>query len=144
MLHLLMGLLSGRKSEEFQASQISLLDDNRQLWEQPSLLMFASTLDRLLLGMRPYWGAGEGNMHTTIIRDKPEYFWRSLIRIICHKGGLLSHEEGYYSRNNTSLNLIMDDDYIVDGEFFRCDSKNGPLRISTTRPLKFLLPHPPC
>ena len=143
MLHLLTGLLSGRNSEEFQASHIRLQDDNRLVWEQRSLLMFASTLDRLLLGMRPYWGAGQGQIHTTILRDKAVHFWRALPKILCRKGGLLTVENGYYSRNNTTLELLMDEDYIVDGEFFHCDSQNGPLRISATRPIKFLVAHAP-
>jgi hypothetical protein len=34
----------------------------------------------------------------------------------------------------------MDDDYIIDGEFHRATSQDGPLRISAAGPVTFLVP----
>jgi len=140
ILRLLAGLLYGRKTEELSPVRIRLVDDSTKSREYSCMLLFASTLDRLLLGMRPYWGGGSGAIHTTSIRESPARLWRSLLTILCNDQPGVSEQDGYYSRNNESLEIEMDDDYIIDGEFFRCDSLNGPLRISATRPVRFLLP----
>jgi diacylglycerol kinase (ATP) len=140
ILRLLAGLLSGRKSAELFPARIRLVDDTAKSREYSCMLLFASTLDRLLLGMRPYWGGGSGPIHTSSIRESPARLWRSLLSILRRNQPGLSEQDGYYSRNNEYIEIIMDDDYIVDGEFFRCDSLNGPLRISGTRPVRFLIP----
>lgn len=140
ILRLLAGLLLGHKTSELAAANINILDDNKQLKDCRSLVLLASTLDRLLLGMRPYWGGGSGPIHTTCISESPKRLWRSLLSILIRNCNSLSSQDGYYSRNNDSLELIMDDEFIVDGEFYNCASRNGPLRISATAPIRFLLP----
>lgn len=140
ILRLLAGLFSGRKTAELSPARIRLVDDTSKLREYSCMLLFASTLDRLLFGMRPYWGSGSGTIHTTSIRESPARLWRSLLAILCRNQPGLTEQDGYYSRNNEFLEIIMDDEYLIDGEFFRCDSLDGPLRISVTRPVRFLLP----
>lgn len=140
IFHLLTGLLFGRKLAELKPARIRLLDDSKHPREYNCTILFASTLDRLLLGLRPYWGTDHGPVHTTCIRESPKKFWRSLLTIISRRGGHLSEQDGYYSRNNESLELFMDEEYIVDGEFFCCESRHGPLRISATKTVRFLLP----
>lgn len=140
ILHLLAGLLSGHRSGVWAPVRIGLQDDGGLRQDNNTIMVFASTLGRLLLGLRPYWGAGEGSIRTTCVRESPRNFWRSLLKIICRRGGGLSLKDGYYSRNNHWLELIMDTGFIVDGEFFDCDSGNGPLRITTAGPIRFLQP----
>lgn len=103
--------------------------------------LFASTLDRLLFGMRPYWGAGPEPLHVTFVHQQRKRPLRSLFRLLAGRGEVLKEEDGYHSLNTRSLELLMDDDYIVDGESFRANGQNGPLRITAAGPAAFLVPN---
>lgn len=140
ILHLLTGLFSGRKEGMWSPVPLTMRDDGGQDQRGKTLMLLASTLDRLLLGMRPYWGTGEGLIHTTRIADSPRRLGSALIKILSGKGERLLSADGYYSRNNHWLELSMDAEYIIDGEFFSCAVDKGPLHISATSPLRFLLP----
>ena len=140
MLRMLSGLLTGRNADERAPIRIQITDDTGHTRVCNSMLLFTSTLDRLLVGLRPYWGGGNGAMHTTCLREHPHRLWRSLLTIVCGRGNSLDENNGYYSRNNSAIELLMDASFIVDGEFFVCDSRHGPLRISQAGPVRFLLP----
>ena len=140
VFHLLCGLLFGRKTEELKSARIRLIDSSKPMQDDNYKILFATTLDRLLFGLRPYWGANHGPVHITSIKESADKFWRSLLTIISGRGNRLSEQSGYYSRNGQALELTMDEEYIVDGEFFASDSRLGPLRITATKPVRFLLP----
>lgn len=140
IVHMLAGLLTGRSKGLWSPVRIDLRDDGGQDQRGNGLMLIASTLDRLLLGMRPYWGSGEGLIHTTRIAGAPRRLASALLKILAGKGDRLLPADGYYSRDNEWLELQMDGDYIVDGEFFSCAGTDGPIRISATGPLRFLLP----
>ncbi|MEX2354199.1 MAG: hypothetical protein WD709_08430, partial [Gammaproteobacteria bacterium] len=140
IFRLLASLLLGRAASELTPVQVRISDDKDINRDRTCLLLFASTMDRLLLGMRPYWGHEDAPIRTTYIVNYPARLWRSLIAVLCGRGNSLAEEDGYHSRNNHTLELFMDGDYIVDGEFFMADSQHGPLRISTTEEIYFLLP----
>jgi len=140
ILYLLAGLLFNRSAAELSPACILMTDDNGEKHEKTCLIMFASTMDRLLLGMRPYWGKQQEPIHTTYIRSAPSRLWRSLLMILAGRGIRLAEANGYYSRNNRRLELLMDEDFIVDGEFYRADRQHGPLHISVTDNIDFLIP----
>jgi hypothetical protein len=52
----------------------------------------------------------------------------------------IKEQDGYHSHNTNVIEILMDDDYIIDGEFHRATSQDGPLRISAAGPVTFLVP----
>ncbi|MBK7352942.1 MAG: acylglycerol kinase family protein [Nitrosomonas sp.] len=106
---------------------------------QPYLLIMISTLDRILMGIRPYWGQEKAPLHMTFIKQHCIRFWLAILRITLNQGQLLKKEHGYLSYNTESLELLLDDEYIVDGELFYAASHQGPLRISAKEKVKFLI-----
>jgi len=140
ILHLLTGLFMKRTSAELKPVRIILNDDNGVSHDQLCLILFASTMHRLLLGLRPYWGQQHAPVHTTFITATATRLWRSLLRLITGHGSYLAEIDGYYSRNNHSLEIYMDEDFIVDGEFFRAESQYVPMRITATDNVVFLVP----
>ncbi|MEJ2761138.1 MAG: diacylglycerol kinase family protein [Gammaproteobacteria bacterium] len=104
------------------------------------MLILVSTLDRLLLGTRPYWGEGNEPLHFTCIRESPRRFWLSLAPLVTGCGGRLRGEDGYRSRNVGEVEIMMDDRFVLDGELYSAQSGNGPLRLSATEPAVFLVP----
>ena len=54
---------------QFTANGVSVDDD--------LLMLFATTLDRMFMGITPWWGDGRGGMHTTWIHaNAKRFFWR--------------------------------------------------------------------
>jgi diacylglycerol kinase (ATP) len=105
--------------------------------------LFASTLNRLLFNIRPYWGQEQAPIHVTFLKQKRKKIIRSIWALISGrsavlKEGPLLRNDGYHSHNSSVMELVIDDDYIVDGELYHAASEDGPLKISAAGPVTFL------
>jgi hypothetical protein len=134
----LIGLILGRRHGAWAPVQMSIIERDIELHRGTYAFLFTSTLDRLLFGMRPYWGREEEPLHITFVRQKPKHPLRSLWALLSGRGESLKERDGYHSCNTRALELLIDDDYIVDGESYRASSENGPLRITAVGPIMFL------
>ena len=105
--------------------------------------LFASTLNRLLFNIRPYWGQEQAPIHVTFLKQRRKKIIRSIWALISGrsavlKEGPLLQNEGYHSYNSSVIELVIDDDYIVDGELYHAASQDGPLKISAAGLVTFL------
>jgi hypothetical protein len=132
------GLILGRRHGAWAPVKMSIMEGNIELHRGTYAFLFASTLDRLLFGMRPYWGREEEPLHITFVRQKSKRPLRSLWALLSGRGSALKEQDGYHSCNTRALELLIDDDYIVDGESYRASSGDGPLRITAAGPIIFL------
>ena len=89
--------------------------------------------------MRPYWGREQEPLHVTFVRQQRERPLRSLLQLLSGRGNGLKEQDGYHSCNTNVLELLINDDYIVDGESYRATVQNGPLRITAAGPVTFLI-----
>ncbi len=64
----LAGVLLGRRSGAWAPVKMSIIEKNVELHRGSFSFLFASTLDRLLFGMRPYWGQEQEPLHVTFVR----------------------------------------------------------------------------
>ena len=135
----LLGQLLGRTGRSLSPVEVSIRENESEVRSGKFLLVFATALDRLLLGMRPYWGQEESPIHVTLVRQPPQRLWRSLPSLLTGHGTRLKEEHGYHSRNLRTVELDMEGDFVIDGELYRADNKCGPVRISTVGPVRFLL-----
>lgn len=102
---------------------------------------FVSTLHRLLLGTRPYWGEGSGALHVTLVERKARRFWRNLPRLARGRGGSrLTPENGYLSRNTDRVELGFHGPFIVDGELHRLEEDRSPLMVRALEGVEWLVP----
>jgi diacylglycerol kinase (ATP) len=109
--------------------------------EQTATVCLAGTLDRFLLGMRPYWGGEDAPIHFTLVTQEAQAFWRSLWRLVKGRPGTrLTPERGYLSHNAHRVELAFDGPFVVDGEIFEADAGDGPLRLSAPRTVEWLVP----
>lgn len=105
-------------------------------WKNDWLLVLASTLDRLLIGCRPYWGSEQAPVHFTAVMHRPRRLVRVLPSLLCGRGAAVAHEhDGYISRNLNTLKMSGAKDFVLDGELFQ---PREPIRLSSTPPLHFL------
>ena len=113
--------------------------DGRSPVEKSNLLVLISTLDRLFLGMRPYWGEEGGPLHYTAVGAKPRYLLRILPSLFRGRvNRYATAENGYLSNNVHEVKLEMDGDFTLDGELY--DVEQGSITIGSAGPFKFLYP----
>lgn len=106
---------------------------------QDELLLLVSGMERLLLGMRPFWGKGNGSLHTTIIRDGAERLLRTLPSVLRGKPGRHATEAaGYRSHNSETIRLELDGAWALDGELYQAHPSTGPVTITNGGDVTFL------
>ena len=139
MLRSLVGMILGQRNSEWAPVEIATTESTGKVRNGTYLFVLVSALDCLLLGIRPYWGKESAPLHVTMVDQQRKHLWRSLWPLLSGRGHRLKEQNGYHSRNVNTIELIMDDEYIIDGELYRAISQNGPLRISATDPVTFLV-----
>jgi len=140
VLRFLFDMLIGRTSPIIKPVQIRLIGRDGDGQSKSCLFLLGTTLERLLLGMRPYWGEEDAPLHVTWVSKSPTRFWRSLPLLVAGRGKRITAHDDYYSSNVRVLEVIMDGHFIVDGEHYMAESRNGPLRLETSEPVTFLVP----
>jgi hypothetical protein len=103
------------------------------------LLMMITTLDRLILRMRPYWGGESGPLHCTWIEQPARSLMRLFPSVLRGKpaaGATPAH--GYFSHNCAQMRLWFDGTFTLDGEMYQASRETGPLTVSTGGELEFL------
>lgn len=137
VLRSLIGMFLGRPQAEWAPVCIAQKDETGTLSEKVYLFALISALEKLLLGIRPYWGQEPAPLHATFIGQHSRRFWRAIWPLIAGCGHHLQKEDGYTSYNTASIELWLDDEYIVDGELYYASSRNGPLKITADGPILF-------
>ena len=103
----------------------------------PASMLVASTLDRLFLGIRPFWGAAPAPVRYTLIDAAPRQFMRSLPALLRGEpGSRLTPANGYHSHAVESLKVDAPGRYTIDGEFF--SMPDGALVVSATPHIPFV------
>jgi hypothetical protein len=103
------------------------------------LLLLATTLDRLILGLRPFQPNGEGPLKLTAVAVRP----RNLLKVVPFLMRGRPHpcaqpENGYFARRAHAIRLDMDGGFAVDGELFSADRRSGPVLIEAGGSADFL------
>jgi len=105
---------------------------------QPYMAILASVLDRLLLGVRPYWGTEMAPIHATAVRARPARLYRSMLPALRGRGAGLRLEDGYASANVQSLSVKLEGPFVVDGQCY--EANGGELSLGVAGPVKFVNP----
>lgn len=105
---------------------------------QPYLVILASVLDRLLLGMRPYWGPEPAPIHFTAVRAHPAHLTRRLLPLLRGRGAGLAVEEGYASANVQALCLQLEGPFVMDGQCY--DANGVTLSLALAGSVTFVCP----
>ena len=103
------------------------------------LLVMISTLRRLFLGVRPFWGTEAGPLRYTAIGANPARILRAMPSLL--RGRQAAHmvaENGYYSHNATEFSLDLDSGFTLDGELLSPDLRLGKTRVTQGGTLTFI------
>jgi diacylglycerol kinase (ATP) len=103
------------------------------------LILLVSTLERLFLGMRPYWGTENGPLHVSMIRAGADRLLRRLPALLRGKPGPHAGvAAGYQSHNVGRISLTLDGPYTLDGELYRASQAAGPVSITDGGTVTFI------
>lgn len=112
--------------------------DGEELAHSEFTLLMATTLDRLFLGLNPFWGSGPGGVRFTAVSATAEHFGRRAPRVAWGRPGHQLHAgAGYSSHNATQVTLRLDSDFTVDGEIFSA-AAGAVIELSADHRLKFV------
>jgi diacylglycerol kinase (ATP) len=131
------GLLLGRPA--VTPARIALSLNGDEAIEGDYLALMVTTLQRMALGMTPFWSDQPGALRLSAVAAKPRHLPRVLPALLRGRPHpRLCEACGYLSRNASRVCLAFAGPYTVDGEFFSADG--GPLRLSTGPTARFLRP----
>ncbi|VAW79936.1 hypothetical protein MNBD_GAMMA13-2048 [hydrothermal vent metagenome] len=115
------------------------LDQNAALPGRPVIQLLVTSLQRLFLGLKPYWGREQKALHCTWIEKPTHKVMRAFPALIRgKKNRYVTPENGYCSHNVDQLQLYLDGAFAVDGEIHHASREYGPLTISNGGELEFL------
>jgi diacylglycerol kinase (ATP) len=100
------------------------------------LFAMVSTLERLFLGLHPFWGREVAPLHFTALKTKPPYLLRNLPFLLYgRRTATATPENGFFSHNVREMTLDFRGRFTLDGELFEA---RGPLTIEAAGPARFL------
>ena len=85
LLMVLTRLVLGRPSANdplYRGEAMAIDMDGREGAENPYLLLMATTLDKLMLGLMPFWGGGHETIRYTSVAFPPKHLARALLPIL--------------------------------------------------------------
>lgn len=135
-----LALVLGRAARDtaLRAGQpMALTTDGEPLLDGPCFLLLATTLERLLLGLWPFWGGGDGAMRSLAVMAPPHRLAAALPALARGrpKDWMAQH---YRSRRSARLDIAGEAPVILDGEMFHPAA--GRLALSAGPVMEFLRP----
>jgi diacylglycerol kinase (ATP) len=115
------------------------IDGNTDTSSRPVVQLLITSLERLFLGFRPFWGQEEAPLHCTWI-EKPTYkVLRAFPSVLRGKPNRhVTPANGYFSHNAGQIRLWMDGLFALDGEMHPASREHGPITITNGGNIDFL------
>jgi Diacylglycerol kinase catalytic domain len=132
-------LLTGRSGSNMLLHGERMTVELNGARSQPSdyLLFLATTLQRLILGVMPFWGEGDGLLRYTAVGFPPQGLWRALVPAMRGRPRPWMAARGYRSGRVLECRLMLDSPIVFDGEFFRPEP-GVPVVLRADRHVTFL------
>lgn len=110
---------------------VTTATDGERPERRDHLVLLITTLERLVLGLRPFWGHGPGPLHYTAVMARPHRLLAALPHVLRGRaGGPATVDNGYVSRNVSEARLWLEGaSYTLDGEMFTGEPGRGPIVV---------------
>lgn len=136
MLRLLLAILFRDRDKIVPFVTTTRLDE-RAPEERSDLFILVSSLERLFLGMRPYWGTEDGPLRFTAVDTEPKYLLRILVSLFrSKKSRHATAVNGYHSHNVENVQLVMNGEFTLDGELYTAGE--GTVTVAPAGPVLFV------
>ncbi len=122
-----------------QPVEIDLALGQSELVNGRYLVLFATTLDRLFLGMKPFWDSQHGPLHYTGLTVPYRYLWRLLPTLLRGKSHpLATKENGYVSQNPQEIRLNLVTGFVLDGEIYDPPQQGQSIVLESAGEMSFV------
>ena len=102
------------------------------------LVLLVTTLERLFLGMKPFWSSTSGPLRFTSVKVPYRYLWRVLPTLLRGKSHpLATTDHGYVSENLSEIRLVLNSGFVLDGEVHLPPRSEEPLILELAGELSF-------
>jgi diacylglycerol kinase (ATP) len=102
------------------------------------LVLFVTTLDKMALGMRPFWDDRPAPLRFTSVDFAHQHLLRAVPSFLRGKpNGVLKPENGYSSRNAHCIELELETGCMLDGEVVE-PQPGTPIRLTAEQSVQFL------
>ncbi|MGE3873336.1 MAG: diacylglycerol kinase family protein [Parvibaculaceae bacterium] len=108
---------------------ITLLRGGETLLDGRHLLLLATTLDKLILGTRPFWGGKAGPIRVSAVPYPVPSIVRWLVPLM-YGGEGRNVPQGARSLSGSTFEIATRIPFVIDGEFFEAPD-DAPLRLET-------------
>jgi diacylglycerol kinase (ATP) len=115
---------------------ITVRANERTYASGPQLLQMSTTLDKLILGARPFWGGRTGPIRTSVFPYPVPSVLRWLVPMM-YGGENRSAPPGAVSFCSNALDVTSEVMFVIDGEFFDPPT-DAPLRLETGPVFRFV------
>jgi len=106
---------------------VSVTIDDKQAQNFDSFVVLVSTLERLFLGIHPYWGVESGPLHYTAVRAYPQHLLMALPALLRGRHSRIgTNENGFYSHNAHEIKLSLGGGFTLDGQLYTPESQEKP------------------
>lgn len=113
--------------------------DGVKVLDSDQFIFIATTAHRIVMGLRPFWGAGDGAIRYTAIEGPPKGLARAVWSILRGKPRPWMQAAGYRSGRADKLTIRLSSPFTVDGELFD-PGPSGLIEISARRAFDFVRP----
>jgi len=120
-----------------QGERMTVELDGRSTPPQDYLLFLVTTLERLMLGLMPFWGEGSGGVRYTSVGFPPQRLWRALLPVIRGRPRPWMAARGYQSGLTGECRLSLQCPIVFDGEIFTPEP-GTPITLRADRRVTFL------
>ena len=108
---------------------IAVTSEGRTFSTGTQLLMLSTTLEKLILGAKPFWGEKQGPIRTSVFPYPVPSLPRWLLPIM-YAGENRKMPDGAVSFSSARLEISCSASYVIDGEFIE-GPESGPLQVET-------------
>ena len=138
----IVGLLTGVVTKGYAAlglkpHQVGVAADGMPRQDERLLILIATSLERLVLRSRPFWGTQGRPIRHMRIGYEPKRLIRLAPRILYGDDGRKLPENDYRSGGAAQLELWLDAPFTIDGEFFTPDPTR-PVRVTADEVVRFV------
>lgn len=115
------------------------IDDTEDTREREVVLLLITSLERLFLGLRPWWGREQAPLHCSRVEKPARHVFRAFASVLRGRpNALASEDNGYVSHNGNEIRLWLDGAFTLDGEIYHAESGHGPLTVDNGGFLEFI------
>lgn len=128
-------LVNSFKSNGYSGEAATVEVDGVSVNGSRHFLIVASTLDRLTLGLRPFWDLGQGPINWLDVAAPPKRTFWGVVNLALGKRKPWMMQQGYAGGRTHAIEVHCDAPFVLDGEVY---PSHGRVNITTTRPIGFL------